>query len=465
MNELLTFSGVAQGRLIETGEVSSRELVQSHLDQIAKVNPAIHAAVDVMADQAVQAAEEADRRRHSGERRSPFDGVPFSIKDSIAVKGAVVTAGTLGWRDAVPCRKDATLVSLLRAAGAIPLARTNLPDLLFSFESDNLVHGRTSNPYDLSRTAGGSSGGEAALIAACGSPFGLGSDAAGSVRVPAHCCGIASLKPTSGRLPRTGHVPAAAGWVESVWQMGPMARRVDDLCALLPLLAQPDGLDRTMVPMPCPPPALVAIPNLRVAYFISNGDAPTDPETEKVVRRVARVLQATEARPPAVQKSYELEMKFLAPDGGEGLRAFVRQIGSDRTHPLLESWIEKHAPFCTDLAGFARIWAELDNFRAQMHQFLSDFDVLLSPVAAQPAWPHGLSAYELVFRGFAYTMTYNLTGWPAAVVRCGETTTGLPIGVQIAAAPWREDIVLAVAKRLEDEFGGWQAPPILDAIE
>ena len=208
MNQLLALSAVAQARLIREGQVSSEELVRAHLAQIEAVNPTLNAAVEILAESALEAA----RRPQHG----PFAGVPFSIKDSIAVAGSVVTAGTLGYRNNPPCAEDATLVARLRAAGAIPIARTNLPDLLFSFESDNLIHGRTDNPYDLSRTSGGSSGGEAALIAACGSPMGLGSDAAGSVRTPAHCCGIASLKPTSGRLARTGHVPAASGWVESV---------------------------------------------------------------------------------------------------------------------------------------------------------------------------------------------------------------------------------------------------------
>src|SRR5262249_42386647 len=153
------------------------------------------------------------------------------------------TAGTAGRANASPAARDATLVARLREAGAIPIARTNLPDLLFAFESDNLLHGRTNNPYDISCTSGGSSGGEAALIAACGSPFGLGSDAAGSVRVPAAFCGIASIKPTSGRLPRTGHMPPAGGWIEALWQIGPMARWVEDLQFLMPLLSGSDHSD------------------------------------------------------------------------------------------------------------------------------------------------------------------------------------------------------------------------------
>jgi amidase len=457
MNETLSLSGVAQGQLLAAGSLSSEELIRAHLARIDSVNPALNAAVEILADSAMDAARLSDRRRARGERLGPLDGVPFSVKDSIEVAGCVCTAGTLGYRDAAPSARDATLVARLRAAGAIPLARTNLPDLLFAFESDNLIHGRTNNPYDVARTAGGSSGGEAALIAACGSPFGLGSDAAGSVRVPAHFCGIASLKPTSGRLARTGHVPPAGGWVEAVWQIGPMARRVEDLCAMMPLLLGPDGRDRTVVPMPYSDPRTVPIPGLRVAWFTDNGILAPDTETACIVRDAARVLGACECRPPGVERSYELEMRYLAPDGAEGLRAFLREIGSTRVHPLLDGWLQKHEPFRASLDGFAACWAELDAFRAGMHRFLNDWDAVLSPVSAFPALPHGDSVRDDLFPGFGYTMTHNLTGWPAAVVRCGTTAGGLPVGVQVAAAPWREDIVLAITLLLEREFGGWRA--------
>lgn len=461
MNDLLSLSGVAQARLIRDGALSSEELVRLHLDRIADVNPKINAAVEVLTDTAVGAARAADARYQAGAPLSPLDGVPFSVKDSIAVKDCVVTAGTLGYQNSAPCAEDATLVHRLRNAGAIPLARTNLPDLLFSFESDNLLHGRTNNPYDLARTPGGSSGGESALISACGSPFGLGSDALGSVRTPAHCCGIASLKPTTHRLSRTGHIPPQGGWVEAVWQIGPMARRVDDLIAMMPLLLGPDLADYTLVDMPCGNPDEVTVGALRIAYFTDNGFAPPDRATREAIERAARLLRAVEHRPPGVEDAYGIEMQLLAPDGGDSLREFLQSIGSTRTHPLLESWLQKHEPFRTDLAGLARCWAAWDRFRAGMHAFLTNWDVLLSPVAAQPAWPHGTSADMAVFRGFSYTMAHNLTGWPAAVVRCGTSPDGLPIGIQIAAAPWREDIVLAVARRIEQELGGWQAPAAL----
>ncbi|HUA21796.1 MAG TPA: amidase [Bryobacteraceae bacterium] len=452
--------------MIRAGEVSAAELVEAHLARIAMVNPCLNAICEALEESAQRSAARVDRERAQGDPLPPLAGVPFSIKDSIEVEGTVCTAGTLGRKSAEPSTQDATVVARLRAAGAIPIARTNLPDLLFAFESDNLIRGRTSNPYDFSRTPGGSSGGEAALIAACGSPFGLGSDAAGSVRLPAHFCGIAGIKPTSGRLPRTGHVPPAGGWIETLWQIGPLARRVEDLSALMSLLAAPDGRDHTVVGMPFRDPANVRLKDLRVAFFTDNGIVPADLETLAVVRQAAAALEKEverieERRPPGVEESFELEMRMIGPDGGDGLRAFLTAIGSTRTHPLLDGWLKKLEPYRTTIDGFAEYWAALDRFRSRMCAFLEDYDAIISPVSATAALPHGASIEERNFRGFSYTMTHNLTGWPAAVVRCGQTAAGLPIGVQIAAGPWREDVALRIAAHLEAVGGGWQPSPCL----
>jgi amidase len=454
MDKVLALSGTQQAGLIRDGGMSSVELVNAHLARIEEVNPALNAVVEVLRESALREAAAVDGRRAAGEPMRPFEGVPFSIKDSIEVAGTVCSAGTLGFHYAERSKEDATLVARLRAAGGIPLARTNLPDLLFAFESDNLIFGRTNNPYDLSRTSGGSSGGEAALIAACGSPFGLGSDAAGSVRLPAHFCGIASLKPTSGRLARTGHVPAAGGWLEMVWQIGPMARRVEDLWTMMPILLGLDGRDRTVVPMPYSDPAQVPLHELRIAYFTDNGIMPADADTRAVVEAAAKALasqvRAVEhCRLPGIEESYELEMKMIGPDGGDGLREYAKSIGSARTHPLLDGWLSKLERYRTDLDGFAGYWAELDKFRNGMYRFGQRYDAILSPVASQPAVHHGKSIDDDVFPGFSYTMTHNLTGWPAAVVCCGTSKDGLPIGVQITANPWREDITLAIARVLE----------------
>jgi amidase len=438
--------------------VSSRELVTAHLERIAQINPKINAAVEVLAESALAAAAAAD----SSEPRGPLHGVPFSIKDSLELAGAVATAGTLGRKNAAASTEDATLVGRLRRAGAIPIAKTNLPDLLFAFESDNLIFGATRNPYDTSRTPGGSSGGEAALLAACGSPLGLGSDCAGSVRLPAAFCGCAAIKPTSGRLPRTGHVPPAGGWIEALWQIGPMARRVEDLITVMPLLVGPDERDHTVVDMPLANPRSVRVRDLRVAFYTDNGLAAADEEVAGVVRAAAAALavegaRVEQTRPVCLDSAYEIEMKLIGPDGGDGLRGYLRDIGSTSVHPLLTGWLDKLEQYRTGIDGFTHYWGEWFRYRAEMAAFLAcGYDAILCPAYIHPALPLGTSILDENFIGFSHTMAYNVAGWPAVVVRCGESNTGLPIAVQIAAAPWREDVALAVALWLEQAFGGWK---------
>ena len=459
---VLALSAREQARLIRERAISSRELISAHLERIAAINPVLNAAVEVQAGRALVDASAADRELAEGSPRGPLHGVPFSVKDSIEQAGARCTAGTWGRRNAPPATADATLVARLRRAGAIPIARTNLPDMLFAFESANLVFGVTNNPYDTTRTCGGSSGGEAALVAACGSPLGLGSDAAGSVRLPAAFCGIAGIKPTSGRLPRTGHIPPAGGWLETVWQIGPMARRVEDVIEAMRLLNGPDGIDPTVPDVPYRDPQDVKLAGLRVAVYTDNGFAAADAEVSGVVRRAAAALAGAvrsveDARPGCLPAAYGLEMKLIGPDGGDGLRAYLRELGSSQVHPLLTAWLDKLEPYRTDLAGMGRYWAELDAYRAEMTGFLRSYDAVLCPAYIHAALPHGESIRDDNFRGFSHTMAFNVAGWPAVVVRCGESAAGLPIAVQVAAGPWREDIALRVALWLEEEFGGWSA--------
>jgi amidase len=467
LTQMLSLSARRQARLVRDREISSRELIAAHLAQIAAVNPALNAVVEVFRDRALADAETADRELAAGQVRGPLHGVPFSIKDSLEQAGTRCTAGTSGRRNASLSTEDATLVGRLRSAGAIPIARTNLPDLLFAFESANLIYGQTNNPYDPARTSGGSSGGEAALIAACGSPLGLGSDAAGSVRLPAAFCGIASIKPTSGRLPRTGHFPPAGGWLEMVWQIGPMARYVEDLVDAMRILNGPDGVDFTVPDVPFREPAEVNLGGLRVAFYTDNGFAAADEEVSAVVRAAAATIgpavrSMTETRPACVANAYDLEMKFIGPDGGDSLRAALRELGSKEAHPLLTGWLDKLETHRTDLAGLSRYWSELDAYRAEMMRFLRDYDAVVCPAYIHPALPHGESIRDENFRGFSHTMAFNVAGWPAAVVRCGESRTGLPIAVQVAAGPWREDIALRVALALEEAMGGWR-PAVISA--
>jgi amidase len=458
---VLELSVAQMAECIRKKQFSSVELVTAHLDRIERINPALGAVVATLAGSALAAANEADRKLAKGGEIGPLHGVPVSIKDSIDVAGTVTTAGTLGRKQAAPAVEDATLVRRLRQAGAIPIAKTNLPDLLFSFESDNLIFGRTNNPYDTSRTSGGSSGGEAALIAACGSPLGLGSDCLGSVRVPAHFCGITALKPTSGRLPRTGHVPPFGGWIERLWQIGPMARCVGDLRTAMQILAGEDGVDFTAPPVPITGPRDAR--RLRMAFFTDNGFAKCTPQVKATVERCAACLAdngfaVDEQRPPGMERAYELEFAILGADGGKGVDDYLSGQGSTSVHPLLTNFVDRMRPFEASAAELARRWAEWDGFRSDLARFFRRFDAILCPAYSQPALRHGDSAVESNFQGFSYTMAWNLAGTPAAVVRCAESA-GLPIGVQVVAAPWRDLTVLAACEFLENQFGGWQMPP------
>src|SRR3954451_17395801 len=257
---------------IRAKRLSSRMVVEAHLERIAKVNPKLNAIVQLTADAARKEADEADAALARGQIKGPLHGVPVTIKDTLETAGVICTGGTKGRANFVP-KDDATAVARLRNAGAIVLGKTNVPELAGALESDNLIYGRTNNPYDLSRTPGGSSGGESAIVAACGSPLGLGTDAGGSIRVPAHFCGLAAIKPTSGRVPRTGQFPMPLGARNPVFHVSLIARKVGDLALALPLISGPDFRDSTIVAMPLGDPNGVALAGLKLAFFEDDGAA------------------------------------------------------------------------------------------------------------------------------------------------------------------------------------------------
>lgn len=439
---------------IRNREISSTQLIRAHLEQIERINPKLNAVTEVLAETALKAAHKADQTSPYG----PLHGVPFSVKDSIDVAGARSTAGTMGRRNAAAAERDATVVARLRQAGAIPIAKTNLPDLLFSFETDNLIFGRTNNPYDPTRTPGGSSGGESALIAACGSPLGLGSDCLGSVRVPAAFCGIAGIKPTSGRLPRTGHVPPAGSWFEALWQIGPMARHVEDLQLAIELMAYPDEEDFRAPPVPLG--KTCDLRDLRVAFFTHNGFAQCEQSVVDAVTKCARLLEelgmeVEEERPPGLEQAYELELAILGADGAVGIDDYLRAAGSDQIHPLHAAFVDHMRAHRMTTTEFTRRWAQWDEFRVGIRSFFHRYDVVLCPVYTQTALEHGHSAIESNFQGFSYTMAWNLAGAPAATVRCSEAM-GLPVNAQVVARPWEDMTALAVCAVIEEQFGGWR---------
>ena len=462
MTEITSVSAKAIARAIRGKEISAVEVVQAHLDRIAQINDKLNAVVCLCADRALEEARNADAALSRGDDIGPLHGVPMTIKDSLDTEGVGTTAGTIGRRDFIP-DGDATLVARLRAAGAILLGKSNTPELTWSGETDNDVYGRTNNPFDLERSPGGSSGGAAAIVSACGSPFDIGSDTGGSIRAPAHLTGIAGIKPNSGRVPRTGHViEYTMGAIDSYTQNGPMARYVEDLALILPVISGPDWIDPAVVDMLLGDSTDVDISNLRVAFYTdSPGFKPPDEDTRNTVRSAVNALtnivaSIEEDVPQPLSHVPDLNDRTSEGDGGAGTRRLLDKIGATDISPRLAKWLDEAKLIPT--AEFTKALEDLDRYRSDMLQFMRGYDVIISPTTAMAAQPHGEYSKE---EGYAiYTHPYNLTGWPAAVVRCGTSSEGLPIGVQVVTRPWREDVSLAVAAFLESVLGGWQKPPI-----
>jgi amidase len=445
-------------------DLSSREAVDACLAAIDAVNGELNAVVQLVPERARAEAAAADDRQVAGEPLGPLHGVPVTIKDCFATDGIITTVGTTGLRSYVPDSDDVT-VARLREAGAIVVGKTNCPEFLMGFESDNLVYGRTVNPFDAAYTCGGSSGGEAAIVAAGASPLGLGSDSGGSLRVPAHFCGVPTLKPTHGRVPITSAVFPSTGPFSRLRAIGTLAPTVDDLTLAMGVLAGPDGRDPWAAPVPLDDAGQVDITGLRVAVYTDDGVSPATPETVAAVEGAALALEKAGAsveatRLPVAHQAVELYTGILGGDGGSGLRRVLEAVGTTEPSPLIANMLAFLSANVQPASEYADRLARWDRFRLDAMAFLDLFDVVLSPVAAVAALPHG-TTFEHI-DAFGYVFTHNLTGWPAAVVRGGTSPDGLPIGVQAACGPWREDRALAVAAHLESVLGPF-APPTIAA--
>lgn len=443
-------SALALAGAIRERRLTSQEVVSACLDRITQVNPSLNAVVQLRAEDAMRDAEAADALVARGDELPLLHGVPMTIKDSLDTSDMVSTGGVEGRASFVP-DQDATVVRRLREAGAILLGKTNTPSLTLSFETDNEVYGRTSNPWNPDRTSGGSSGGAGAIIAAGGAPFDIGSDYGGSIRIPSHFNGIAGLKPTHGRVPRTGHVLPFGGTHDSFQQIGPLARWVGDLWPLFEIIVGPDNIDPAIVPMPMGHPSEVDLATLRVGFHTDNGVVTPTPDTQAVVRTSAAELEGVvamveEARPDGLDEFRSVVGPMMGADGGAQRRRLLSEYGNP-TNPDAGGGLSGEA-----LDLLFRDWYAL---RSRMTRFFGDYDVILCPVHARPAPPHGeMSGAEV------YTSAYNMTGWPGAVVRAGTSDDGLPIGVQIVTAPAREDIAVAVAMVIEERLGGFSPPPL-----
>ncbi len=292
-----TLSVTELAAALRRGELSSEAVTRSYLDHLEAVNSRLNAVVQVRREEALLEARAKDAVPK--EQRGVLHGVPMTVKDSLDTKGIVTTGGTKGRTAYVP-PEDATVVKRVRAAGAIVMGKTNTPDLTLSFETANLVYGRTSNPFDLERTSGGSSGGAASIVAAGGSPLDLGSDTGGSIRLPSHFCGIVGLKPTAGRVPRTGHIIDYRGVSECLTHIGPLARRVEDLALVLGVIAGPDGVDPHVVPAPLGDPGVVKVAGLRIAHFTKLPPLEPTAETTAAVLKAVLALERAGARTAAL---------------------------------------------------------------------------------------------------------------------------------------------------------------------
>lgn len=414
--------------------VSSVELVEAHLRRIEEVNGALNAVVQVDAERALASARERDATLARGDDTGPLHGVPFTAKDNFEAAGLPMAIGVPERAEVVPVG-DATAVARMRAAGGILLGKTNCPPWGGGIETVNEVYGRTNNPYDLTRTPGGSSGGEAAIVAAGGSPCGLGTDSGGSIRLPAHFCGLATIKPTAGLVPVTG-VLDDEGQIGAMsdprTQVGPLARSVEDAALLLGIIAGPDGSDCGVAPVALGDPEDVEVRVLRVAVYYANEISEPTAETRAVVGSAASALREAgaiveEALHPA--RGHELTREVW--------RSYDGKMRTDELYRLLRRW---------------------DAYRSEMLAFAHRYDLILCPVYPCPAVPHGGTSSPELKHAISYTTPYSLTGWPCATVRCGTSSEGLPIDVQLVGRPWRDDVALAAALHLERALGGWQPP-------
>jgi len=455
---------------IRQKKLSPVELVEAHLARIEELNPKLNAFVQVDAEGARRQARTAEEAVVRGEELGPLHGVPISIKSSIEANGMRCEAGTK-LRAGFVAAQDAPLVSRLRQAGAIILGTTNTPELLMAWETDNLLYGRTNNPWDLSRTPGGSSGGEAAAIASGCSAGGVGSDGGGSIRVPAHFSGICGLKPTPGRIPATGHFPTSVGPFALLGVVGPMARTVADLKVLFEVMQGPDDGDPSAAPVPVRWPGRDDLKRLRIGYFEDDGRTPVTTETRAAVQTAAEALrragfEVEQFRPEGLEQARQLWWQFFGIAGGMLLGPMIKGKEADLS-PILKQHLSQVAAEPSHSAHtLLDTWIMRDVVRMQVFSQMREYPILLCPVASIPAFHHGERSWEIdgkavqYLDAWSYTEWFNLLGNPAAAVPVGRSNEGLPIGVQIVARPWEEELVLAVAAELEGQRGAWRAPDI-----
>jgi amidase len=468
MKDLVLQPATRQLELIRSGSVSVSELAEAHIRQIERLNSQLNALVDFDADKVRARALLHDAWKGHRERR-PLFGLPVTVKSSIATRGLKCEIGSLLHKDEVPAH-DAVAVARLRAAGALILGTTNCPEFLMAYETDNLLHGQTRNPWDLDRTPGGSSGGESAAIAAGLSTAGLGSDSGGSVRVPAHFTGICSLKPTPGRIPGRGHLPPCVGPFSILGAIGPMARTMTDVTLLFRLLSGQDPIDPASPPVALREPSLDELRSNRIGFFEDDQLIPVTAETRAAVNAAAQALREAgfrvePFRPSTLEPLRQLWSKFFVQCGAMFYAPEIRDREQELS-PIFSEFlaIAANLPPLT-ASELLNAWAELDLLRAKTLEEMRKYPVLLCPVASVPAFRHGERAWSVEGRTVEYLDSWRHTQWfnalaaPAAVVPVGASPEGLPIGIQIVARPFEDETALGIAEVVDAAFG-FRPPPM-----
>jgi amidase len=473
MSDLNFHSASKLAKMIREKDVSPVEVVEAHIRRIEEVNPKLNAYVTTTFESAREAAQQAERQVMSGDSLGLLHGVPISIKDTIDTAGVRTVAGTQLRESFVP-ETDAPVVTKLKREGAIILGKTNVPELAMDYRSVNPVFGCTNNPWNLECVPGGSSGGEAAAIAAGCSAAGVGSDLGGSIRVPSHFCGTVGLKPTPGRIPGSGHFPPSLGPFAVGASLGPIARRVEDLALMLKALAGFDPSDPASVPLPFRAHASDADQARgrfrRVMFYTNDGITPVTAATKETVERAAQALaglgyEVEERKPVGLEQAFDLWYVWLGVAGVTGLLKMY-EGREELMGPLMVGLkrITESQTFTLD--EYLSAWIGRDLLRISVVNEMMDCPLILAPIVAAPAFRH--DTHEFAIEGqpieylkmFSYAQAYNLLGLPAVAVPCGRSPEGMPIGLQVVGRPFMEEDVLVTAALLEEALGGYQRPPI-----